>query len=147
MKLLKIVGSVVALSLGLTGVSAAANSYFPPERIHCTKATASKIRCEGFSHTYLTEDMASAHFDKKEDTFYFVSGVAYFTPDMKEATVSFTYKNSEHNKMKLKTTSILLHPDLSNTTSSWNKVQDDLYTCDAGYMNCPIKDTSVDDLK
>lgn len=140
MKLCKIVGGAVVLALTISGAAYASTSgtYFPPERIHCVKSASSKVRCEGFNHQYLTEDLYTAHFDKKEDTFNFVSGVAYFTPDMSEASVFFTYKNADQSIMKLKTTSVLLHPVKGNT--AWTQVQDDLYVCDAGYMHCPITD-------
>lgn len=143
MRIAKIVCGVAVLGMALSGMAYASTTgtYFPPERIHCVKNESSKIRCEGFSHQYLTEDLYTAHFDKKEDTFNFVSGVAYFTPDMSEASVFFTYKNADQKIVKLKTTSVLLHPVKEN--SAWTKVQDDLYVCDAGYMHCPITDAQV----
>jgi hypothetical protein len=141
MKLLKIVSSVVALGLGLSSVSYA-SSFFPPERISCTKNAAGSIRCEGFNHSYLVEGVSTSLFKNNEDTFYFDTGSAIFTPGMDEAAVSYTYKNSDHRIMKLRTTSVRLYPDFSN--SSWTKVHEDLYMCDAGYMNCAFTDTLVD---
>lgn len=140
MKLSKIVGGMAVLVLALGGVASASTSgtYYPPERIHCVKSEGSRVRCEGFNHQYLTEDLYTSGFDKKEDTFNFVSGVAYFTPDMSEASVFFTYKNADQRIMKLKSTSVLLHPVKDST--AWTRVQDDLYVCDAGYMHCPITD-------
>ena len=142
MKLAKVMGCVVVMVMGCSSVAYASNgSYFPPERIHCAKTDTGRIRCEGFNHQYLTEDVHTADLSKREDNFNFSSGVAYFTPDMSEASVFYTYKNADQRIVKLKTTSILIKPDLSN--SAWTKVQDDLYVCDAGYMHCPITDTSV----
>src|SRR3990167_4591735 len=104
MKLGKIVSGAALLALALSGVAyaSASGSYYPPERIHCTKSDGNRIHCEGFNHQYLTEDLYTANFDKKDDTFNFYSGTAYFTPDMSQATVFFTYKNADQRIMKLK---------------------------------------------
>ena len=74
----------------------------------------------------------------KDETFLFHTGVAYFTPDLNESSVFFTYKNSFGKAVKIKTTSTQIRPNLK--VGSWYQHRSDktIYQCDAGYMNCPI---------
>lgn len=134
-----IVSTIAALSLGLSMTSFAGytggNNYYPPERIHCS-LDHGKLNCEGFSHQYLVEDTYTADFDDKDQTFAFKSGVAYYTPDETEATVFFTYRNSKHKLVKLRSTSTNIRPDFEN--GQWIKMQEDMYVCKDGYMHCPI---------
>lgn len=129
---------LIALSMGLAnGAYAGSDSYFPPERIHCTLNTAGKLSCFEFDRHYLAEDLSTADLEQgKDEIFYFSSGSAYFTPDQKEVTVFYTYKNAYLKTIKLKSVSPSIRPALEN--SGWKKLNDGLYTCLAGYMRCPI---------
>lgn len=135
MKLRTIITAAMALTFGFGSV-AYASDYFPPERINCKSTVAGKSSCEGFNHQYLVEDASTPNAN--DDVYYFVSGVAFFAPSMNasDATVSFTYKNADLKVVKIKTATPTIRPDFS--TGSWQRVQDDLYICNAGYMHCPI---------
>ena len=137
MKLRTIIGSALALTFGLCSL-AFASDYYPPERIHCSLSTAHKLSCEGFNHQYLAEDTYTADMTTRDETFLFHSGVAYYTPDMNESSVFFTYKNSYGKIVKIKSTNTQIRPNLQ--TGSWFQHRQDktIYLCDAGYMNCPI---------
>ena len=132
---LKAIVSVAALTFGLGSVAYAAD-YFPPERINCKLTQAGKLSCEGFNHQYLIEDVSSANLTRKDEIFYFVSDAAFFTPNMSESTVYFTYKNADLKIVKIKSAATTIRPDF--TTGSWQRIQDDLFICNAGYMHCPI---------
>lgn len=134
-----IISSISVLSLGFAAVSFAGlrgvNNYYPPERINCSLDN-SKLSCEGFNHQYLIEDTYTANLNGKDQAFAFSSGAAYFTKDKSEATVFFTYRNSQSKVVKIKSANTSIRPDFES--GSWTKVHDDLYVCKAGYMNCPI---------
>lgn len=139
MKRRRALGCVVALVLGVSGVAHAAGDYFPPERLHCTMDSLRKVTCEGFSKQYLVEDTYTVNFPVGKDvSLMFASGVAYFTPDEKEMSVFFTYKDGQNKTIKLKTVNTSIRPDLKN--GAWKRFKDEFYTCDSGYMNCPITD-------
>ncbi len=131
--------AIATLSLGFVTTSFAAtsdaNSYYPPERIHCSLIQG-RLNCEGFSHQYLIEDTYTADMDDNDQVFAFSSGAAYYNGDKSEATVFFTYRNSNFKNVKLKTSVTSIRPDLDN--GYWIKVDDDLYVCKDGYMHCPI---------
>lgn len=136
-----VVSTMAALTLSVVGISyAGASNYHPPERIHCTLDN-NKLNCEGFDRQYLTEDTHTADFTSRSQYFSFSSGAAYFTPDMSEATVFYTYRNGYHKNVKVKSTSTNIRPDFKH--GNWTKVSDDLYVCKSGYMKCPI--TSLPD--
>ena len=139
MKLKIVAGSIFALTLGLIGVAHAnaVSSYYPPERIHCMLSGQNEVSCDEFNRQYLVEDTSNADLQQnRHETFHFVSGAAYFTPDQKEAVIFYTYNNHHYKMVKLKTINPNIRPDLFN--GNWRKVAEDIYTCDAGYMSCPI---------
>lgn len=136
-----IVASMALLALGIGSIAYARGDYFPPERIHCSRASdTAKPICTEFNRQYLTEDAATTLEVGKDEVFSYVSGAAYYTPDQQIA-VFYTYKNSRFKSIKLKTINTAIKPDLAN--GSWRKIKDDLYVCDAGYMNCPITNLPV----
>ena len=136
MKLKAIVGSVLFLALGNMAY-ADGGRYAPPERINCTVNNASQLVCNGFNRQYLIEDKTTADLEKgKTETFYFTSGVAYFTPSMNEASVYFSYNNSKFKIVRLKTVNSSIHPNIQS--GDWEKFKDDIYVCDTGYMGCTI---------
>ena len=134
-----IVGTITALSMGLVMTSFAGkqggNNYYPPERIHCS-LDHDKLNCEGFNHQYLVEDAYTADLNGKDQVFAFASGSAYLTADQADSTVFFTYRNSHFKTVKIKSASAGIRPDLEN--GKWTKMNNDLYVCKSGYMNCPI---------
>jgi hypothetical protein len=137
MKIKHAVTGLAALIVGLSGVVHAAGDYFPPERIHCAMSSANKLSCEGFSKDYLVEDTYTVNFPAGKDvSLYFKSGVAYFTPDQSEMSIFFTYKDINDKTVKLKTVNNSIRPDLTN--GAWKKFKQEFYTCDSGYMSCPI---------
>ena len=138
MKLKMIVGSVIALTLGLGNIAhAGQGNYTPPERINCSLNSASQLVCNGFNRQYLVEDRTTAELEKgKSETFYFTSGVAYFTPSMNEANIFFTYTSNKFKLVKLKTINASIHPNVQK--GDWEKFKEDIYTCDAGYMGCTL---------
>lgn len=132
-----IMTTFAALSLSAISIASAAPAinYIPPERIHCM-LDQGKLNCEGFAHQYLVEDTYTADFDDKDQVFSFSSGAAYYNADKSEATVFFTYRNANFKNVKLKSAITSIRPDFNN--GSWVRVQDDLYVCKSGYMQCPI---------
>lgn len=137
MKIKHALTGLAALIVGFSGVAHAAGDYFPPERIHCTVTSANKLACEGFSKQYLMEDTYTVDFPAGKDiSLYFKSGVAYLTSDNSEVSIFFTYKDVNDKMVKLKTVNTSIRPDLSN--GAWKKSKQDFYTCDSGYMSCPI---------
>jgi hypothetical protein len=134
-----VVSAAAVLSLSFSAISFAgyssANNYYPPERVHCTK-TNNKLNCEGFNHSYLVEDTTTADFDDQDQVFAFSSGAAYYNQDKTQATIFFTYRDSNFKVVKLRSANTAIRPDFEN--GNWVKVQNDLYVCKAGYMHCPI---------
>lgn len=139
MKITYMFGHVAALVLGMSGVVHAAGDYFPPERLHCSMDSLNKLTCDGFSRQYLVEDTYTVNLPAgKEVSLMFSSGVAYFTPDQNETSIFFTYKDNFNKTIKLKTVNTSIRPDLKN--GEWKKLKNEFYTCDSGYMSCPITD-------
>jgi hypothetical protein len=139
---MKTLASVIALTLGLTGIACAGNNYFPPERIDCRLSGGEQLNCDGFNRKYLLEDTYNADFPKgRDDTFHFYSAVAYFNSDQSEASVFYTYHNTSGKMVKLKTFNTSIRPDL--TFNTWKKFKNDIYRCTAGYMQCPITNLPV----
>lgn len=137
MKLKAVIGSMVALTLGLGSMAYAAGDYYPPERIHCMLNNVDKLSCDEFNRQYLAEDTTNADFPKgKDDIFHFVSAVAYMAPRQDQASVFYTYNNAKSKMVKLKTINTAIRPDLKN--SSWKKFKDDVYTCVDIETKCPI---------
>jgi len=138
MKLKTMAVSVVAVScLGLVVTAFASISggrYYPPERIHCMVQDTT-LNCEGFNHSLLVEDKYTADFRGKDNVFAFVSG-AYYKLNESEATVLYTYRNKHSKTVRLRSANNSIRPDFS--TGHWAKVQDDLFVCKGGYMQCPI---------
>lgn len=143
MKLKIMIGSTIALAFMSSIVYAVSGGYYPPERINCTLTDSSQVNCSGFSRQYLIEDTSNANLKKgKDETFYFVSAAAYFTPNHDEASIFYTYNNAYFKMVKLKTINTSIRPDFEN--GDWKKLNDEIYTCDASYMRCPI--TNLPDL-
>lgn len=133
-----VAGLVSALAFSVCAPALASSSqanYYPPERISCSKIN-NKLSCEGFLHQYLIEDTYTADLDDKDHVFSFASGAAYFNADKSEATVFYSFRNASNKVVKLKSAVTSIRPDLEN--GSWEEVQDDLYVCRSGYMQCPI---------
>lgn len=127
--------TLLSLGLGITSYAGTSgNRYYPPERIHCMLKDA-KLSCEGFSHHLLVEDVYTADFSGKDNVFAFYSG-AYYKLNESESTVLYTYRNKHQKTVRLRSASNAVRPDFS--TGHWTKVQDDLYVCKGGYMQCPI---------
>lgn len=129
-----VAATLAALSLGVA-TAAPITNYVPPERIDCM-LDKGKLRCEGFAHQYLVEDTYTADLDDKDQVFNFASGAAYYNTDKSQATVFFTYRNANFKNVKVKSANTTIRPDFEN--GAWVRVQDDLYVCKAGYMQCPI---------
>jgi hypothetical protein len=140
MKLNTIVNSMLVFGLGLSlsGVSSAAfavGDYYPPERMHCMLSAAGKLSCSDFNRQYLVEDTYTANLEVGKDMiFRFARGVA-FSAGANEWSIFYTYKNADGKNVKLKTSSILIKPDLQN--GAWTSFKN-YYTCTTGYMSCPI---------
>jgi hypothetical protein len=131
-----IISAIATLSLGFAAAgNAASSNYTPPERINCSLVNG-KMNCEGISHQYLIEDTYTAKLDATDQAFSFSSGAAYFNEDKSEATVFFTYRNSNLKVVKVKSANTSIRPDFEN--GDWVKVHEDLYVCKSGYMQCPI---------
>src|SRR5262245_42061031 len=115
MKLKAIVGSALAITLGLGSVAYAGGSdYFPPERINCKTNSVGRLNCSDFNRNYLVEDTYTADFPAGKDVvFNFNSGVAYHTPNESQWTVFFTYKDTHGKNVKLKTVNESIRPDLT----------------------------------
>ncbi len=130
-----VVGSIAALTLA--GPAFAIGGYFPPERINCHLDEMNKLACVDFNRQVLVEDVHAADFPKNKNVvFSFSSGVAYFTPEKNDWQIFFTYKNANHQFVKLKTTRYSIQPDLKK--GAWVKYKDEFYNCTAGYMSCLI---------
>lgn len=138
MKLRAIIGSALALTFGLCSAASAAD-YYPPERMQCHLQGSNKLVCEEFNHQYLVEDTYAGHLTSKHETFLFSYGTAYFTPGMSESIVYYTYKSAYGKLVKIKSVNATIRPDIN--VGNWhrkNANSDDIYECNAGYMNCPI---------
>lgn len=130
---LKMIITSAALAFGLSGV-AFANDYYAPERLHCKLDAMGKLSCADFNRTYLIEHTYTAEFPSANvQTFSFATGVAYQTND--EWVVFYTYKNTYGKNIVLKTTNTSMQPNM--TTGAWKNYKN-IYTCEAGYMSCPI---------
>ena len=113
------------------------SSYYPPERISCQLNGYDKLYCGEINRRYLVEDMTTANLEHgRDNVFYFVSAAAYVTPNNTEARVFFTYKDSQSKLVKLRTLTTSIWPDLKH--GNWKKINDDIYVCDTGYMNCLV---------
>lgn len=142
MKTKHAVGCLMALMVGMSGAVYASGDYFPPERVHCLMNSVNKLTCDGFSRQYLIEDTYTVNFPVGKDvSLYFSSGVAYYTPGQKEFSIFFTYKDVNGKSVKLKTINTAIKPDVKN--GAWKQFKDEFYTCDTGYMSCPITNLPV----
>ena len=135
-----IIRAATVISLGFIvaplSAFAAPSSYYPPERVHCTY-TNQELSCEGFNHQYLVEDTHTADFDNNRDqVFSFESGAAYYNSDRTEVSVFYTYNNSQHKNVRLRTASTSIRPDFEH--GNWVRTAADIFRCDSGYMQCPI---------
>lgn len=128
---------VAILTLGLTSIGYASSRYYPPERINCKLDSTEKLSCSCFNRHYLAEDATNANLEKdKYEIFHFISAAAYFTTNQDEVRVFFTYHNPQGKLVKLKTINNSIRPDFDN--GNWKKLTDDVYTCDAAYMQCLV---------
>ncbi|MBA3661693.1 MAG: hypothetical protein H0W64_08205 [Gammaproteobacteria bacterium] len=127
----------MTLIIGLMSVANATERYHPPERLTCKLNHLNKLKCHDFNRRLLIEDVSNATLSKdRTDVFNFVSGVAYSSPNHTETSVFFTYNNSKFKMVRLKTIHPSIQPDLANP--NWKKFNDDIYTCNASYMDCAI---------
>lgn len=138
MKLKIFIASLVAVVFGFNGIACARpGSYYPPERLNCQLKNNARFQCEPIDRHYLVEDMTNANLQKnRTEVFHFVSAVAYFTANHLEASVFYTYENTSMKMVKLRTIDPSIRPDITHGT--WKKFNNDIYTCDAGYLSCPI---------
>lgn len=134
------IGMVV--SLLVLSQAALANTYYPPERIHCKLNETNQLSCGDFNRQYLAEDTYTVDFQNgKEQILYFVSGAAYFTDHQESASIFYSYHDARGKMVKLKTINSSLRPDFVN--GSWKFLKDNIYVCDNSYMSCPITNTAV----
>lgn len=134
----KIITAAMSLALGFGGVAFAAD-YYAPERLMCKLDMFGKLSCADFNRAYLVEHTYTADFPATNTmTFSFATGTAYQTNN--EWVVFYTYKNSFGKNVTLKSTSVSIKPNLK--VGAW-KMDKNIYTCEAGYMSCPITDLSV----
>lgn len=139
MKLKSIVGSAVALTLGLGGAAFAADNYTPPERIHCHLNDTQQLSCNDFNRQYLLEDGFNLDIPKNQDVILtFRSAAAYFTTSKDAVSVFFTY-GPRSQYVKLRTVVSNMGPDVEHNK---NWVQENnskyIYKCTNGYMSCSI---------
>lgn len=136
---LKVFGFGLTLILSCLTHNSFAQNYYPPERLTCMLDRHNKIKCYTFNRKLLKEETTNAELQRRKNSvFHFVSAVAYTTPTRNETSVFYTYNDSMYKLLRLKTVHTRIQPDYTNP--NWKKFNDDIYTCDAGYMNCPIKD-------
>lgn len=139
MKLRNKIFFAIACTLGWVSFAHASSNYYLPERILCKLDDNNRIACKEFNRSYFVEETTNANLThQNEDVFHFVSAVAYFSSDRTESTIFVDYGNAHFQNVKLKNVNTSMRPDLENVKSEWVKLNDDIYTCDAGYMNCPI---------
>lgn len=143
MKVKVMIGGLMALMVGFASAYAQTGYYCPPERLNCRLISANKFTCNQINRQYLAEDVTTAALRLDvEETFHFVSAVAYYSKPQEgtnagpQGLVFFTYHNSNLKMVTLKTIDPFVHPDLNN--GDWKKVQGDIYTCETGYMRCPV---------
>lgn len=137
MRVSRVVSYALLLLSGVSMSALAAGDYFPPERIHCHLNKAGTMNCDGFSRQYLQEDTHTANLPEGKDiSFFFSSGVAYFTADESETSIFFTYRDPSGKFVKLKTVNNTIKPDTA--AGAWKRYKDEYYTCNTSYMNCPI---------
>ena len=53
----------------------------------------------------------------------------------------YVYKDANGKSVKLKTINTSIKPDVKN--GAWKQFKDEFYTCDTGYMSCPITNLPV----
>ncbi len=138
MRIIILVVSVVAMTLGLTSLGLAGQvTYYPPERIDCLMNETHHLSCSPLNREFVVEDMTNTDLDQGEaSTFHFIKGVAYFPTETHEAHIEFVYYNDKGNLAKLHTINPTSRPDLNH--GYWRKLAGQLYLCEAGYLNCPI---------
>lgn len=131
--------AVIALA-GLSGVAVAATSYYPPERLHCKVDKVGKLSCADFNHEYLAEATYTADFPAEKDVVFTFAWGSAFVTSTNEWGVFYTYKDSNGKNIRLKTINTAIHPDFQH--GEWS-VMRNYYLCTAGYMSCPITDSSA----
>lgn len=138
MRLATSVASIVVIAFCLSSnVFAKRNEFYPPERIDCKLIGLDHFSCEGYDRRILGEDATNAELQRdQENTFFFVYALAYFQPNQPNATVYFNYNDSKLKTVRLKTTDVMLHPDVHN--GSWKKLQEGVYACNESYMTCSL---------
>lgn len=137
MKLKTILVGAFALFISLNSVVYAGLNYYPPERINCELNYDGRVICYEFNRHYLVEDPSNNVLQlERNEAFHFVSATSYTTPDESANVVFFTYNNANNKTIKLKTIHWSITPDVKN--GNWRKINEEIYVCDTGYMNCPI---------
>lgn len=132
---LKTIMSMVAMTLGCSGLAVAGSEYFPPEHIQCRLSAVAKLNCDGFDRQYLTEHTHTADFTQAGDkNLNFSSAVAYMDND--KWTVFVTYKDVKNKSVLLKTINYSIKPNISK--QSWVNHKNEYYTCNTSYMACSM---------
>lgn len=122
----------IVLALGCMQL-ARADSFYPPERINCNLSILGELHCANLDRNILKESTTNADLNNdRYDTFVFRSAVAYLFNQ--EATIYLGYYNFSGKIVRLTTVNKQIHPDLMNT--NWKKITDDMYLCQAGYLQC-----------
>lgn len=122
-----------------TSCQAYMSSFFPPERIRCMMDQNNHLSCLPINRDFLTEEDTDADFREVDtQTFLFVAAHALLANHANENTIYFLYRNNDGKVVKLKTINGALRPDLENGT--WTKINELVYSCEAGYMYCKITD-------
>lgn len=143
MKHIAVAVSVFALMIGFGAAAhaeAEANSYTPPERIHCILNNANQLMCHDFNRTYLSEDVHNLNIPANQDlNLVFHSAAAYFSSRKDSVSVFFTY-GSPSRYVRLRTIGTVMGPDVKYN-KNWQQTDNStsIYRCASSYLNCSIK--------
>lgn len=136
LKIMLTTGILVA-GLANTVYAGRTTLYYPPERIDCVMNVAHHLECYGYNQDVLVQDVSTVDLPVGGDvTAHFSSAVAYLTPDHSESSIFFTYRDTKQKMVRLKTLDAYAKPVWES--GHWKKINDEIYTCDSGYMNCSI---------
>lgn len=130
-------GSILAVGLVNVAIAGRTTHFNPPERMDCVMNVSRHLECNGFNHDILEHDVSTVDLPVGGDvTVHFSSAVAYLTPDHTESSIFFTYRDTKQKMVRLKTLDAYAKPVWES--GHWKKINDEIYTCDSGYMNCSI---------
>lgn len=138
MRIMMLMMSTLAMTLGLSSLGHATPvTYYPPERIDCLMNETHHLSCNPLNREFVVENMTDTDLGQGESaTFHFMKAIAYLPTVTHEAQIEFVYHNNEGKLAKLHTVNPASRPDLKN--GYWRQLADQLYLCEAGYLNCPI---------